>query len=247
MLPIGVPGFALSAALLAVLARRAAGGPARRLLGAGVVGAGGGDRHSAWAVPVEVVATAATLLVAVLAASPGVALALPIVLFASRAVPRLSRVRQLAARRARLEAQVPELVDLMVVATEAGAGLAAAISRASALVGDPLGEELRAAVGVVALGTPWRVALERLAEGAPAPSLRRLVAAVTRSQRLGTPVAGALRSLAADLRAERRARAEEAARRAPVKMLFPLVLLILPAFLLLTVGPVLLATIRSLR
>ena len=53
--------------------------------------------------------------------------------------------------------------------------------------------------------------------------------------------------MAEDLRADRRARAEEAARRAPVKMLFPLVFLVLPAFLLLTVGPVVLATVRSLR
>jgi tight adherence protein C len=74
-----------------------------------------------------------------------------------------------------------------------------------------------------------------------------LASALGRAHRLGTSPRAALRGIATELRAERRARAEELARRAPVKMLFPLVLLILPAFLLLTVGPVLLATIRSLH
>jgi tight adherence protein C len=68
-----------------------------------------------------------------------------------------------------------------------------------------------------------------------------------RSHRVGASVRGSLKALVDDLRAERRARAEERARRAPVKMLFPLVFLILPAFLLLTVGPVLLSTVRSLH
>ena len=76
----------------------------------------------------------------------------------------------------------------------------------------------------------------RAADGSKAPN-----------KRLGTSLGSTLRSVAEDLRGERRARAEELARRAPIKMLFPLVFLILPAFLLLTVGPVLVATLRSLH
>ena len=79
------------------------------------------------------------------------------------------------------------------------------------------------------------------------PSLRALAAALSRSQQLGTVLGSTLRRVAENLRREQRARAEEAARKAPIKMLFPLVFLILPAFLLLTVGPVVLATIRSLH
>jgi tight adherence protein C len=71
--------------------------------------------------------------------------------------------------------------------------------------------------------------------------------ALTRAHRLGGSVHGSLRTIVAELRNDRRVRAEESARRAPVKMLFPLVFLILPAFLLLTVGPVLLSTVRSLH
>ena len=90
-------------------------------------------------------------------------------------------------------------------------------------------------------------AIERMVTRTEVPSLRALAAAVFRSQQLGTVLGTTLRRVAEDLRRERRTRAEEAARKAPIKMLFPLVFLILPAFLLLTVGPVVLATIRSLR
>jgi tight adherence protein C len=69
---------------------------------------------------------------------------------------------------------------------------------------------------------------------------------LVRTERLGSSLADEMSRLAADVRESRRARATERARAAPVKMLFPLVFLILPAFLLLTVVPVLLTTVRSI-
>jgi tight adherence protein C len=76
--------------------------------------------------------------------------------------------------------------------------------------------------------------------------LRRTVAAMTRAETLGSSLADALTELADQVRAARRAAMGERARRAPVKMLFPLVFMVLPAFLLLTVVPVLIATLRSI-
>ena len=67
-----------------------------------------------------------------------------------------------------------------------------------------------------------------------------------RTERLGSPLSEASRDLAATVRQARRASTLERARTAPVKMLFPLVFLTLPAFLLLTVVPVLLATVRAI-
>ena len=72
------------------------------------------------------------------------------------------------------------------------------------------------------------------------------MAVLTRTETLGTSLTGATRDLAADVRSSRRAAVAER-RAAPVKMLFPLVFLVLPAFLLLTVVPVLLTTVRSIR
>jgi len=79
------------------------------------------------------------------------------------------------------------------------------------------------------------------------PDLRRTVSVLTRTETLGSSLEVATAELAATVRQARRAAITERARAAPVKMLFPLVFLVLPAFLLLTVVPVLLTTVQSIR
>jgi len=185
-----------------------------------------------------------------LLASTRVPIALPLVpvlgLVGLR-LPGMALARIAKRRRAAIGARVPDLVELLVTTTQAGLSPALAFRRSGELIPGPLGEDVRAAVKQMDLGVPWSQALGGLVERTGEPSLRRLARALARSGRLGTSVNSTLRSVAEDLRGERQARAEELARRAPVKMLFPLVFLVLPAFLLLTVGPVLLATLRSLH
>jgi pilus assembly protein TadC len=156
--------------------------------------------------------------------------------------------RRVVNRRRRLvDRHVLEFVELLVAATEAGMPPAAAVQRSATLVRGPLGDELKRAGREIALGVDWRAALEHVCSRTQASSLRKLMSTLARAHRLGTSAQGSLRAIADELRLEQRVHAEEVARKAPVKMLFPLVFLILPAFLLLTVGPVLLATIRSLH
>jgi tight adherence protein C len=156
--------------------------------------------------------------------------------------------RRVVDRRRRLvDRHVLEFVELLVAATEAGMPPAAAVQRSASLVRGPLGDELKRAAHEIALGVDWRAALEQACSRTQASSLRKLMSTLARAHRLGTSAQGSLRAIADELRMEQRVNAEEVARKAPVKMLFPLVFLILPAFLLLTVGPVLLATIRSLH
>jgi tight adherence protein C len=150
-------------------------------------------------------------------------------------------------RRRLVDRHVLEFVELLVAATEAGMPPAAAVQRSASLVRGPLGDELKRAGREIALGVDWRAALEQVCSRTEASSLRKLMSTLARAHRLGTSAQGSLRAIADELRMEQRVHAEEVARKAPVKMLFPLVFLILPAFLLLTVGPVLLATIRSLH
>jgi pilus assembly protein TadC len=160
---------------------------------------------------------------------------------------RLLRTRSDHRRQAAIDRQALDFVELLLAATEAGLPPAIAVERSAAMTSGFLGEELLVAARQIALGLGWRAALEQVVARTGSPALRRLTRSLARAHRLGTSPRQSLRSIAHELRLERRARAEEIARRAPVKMLFPLVLLILPAFLLLTVGPVLLATIQSLR
>jgi tight adherence protein C len=178
---------------------------------------------------------------------PAALVVLPIAVMLGFRGPDVLLARAARRRQEEVAVHVADLVEVLVATTEAGLSPGLALHRSVEVMRGPLGDELALAVREIDLGMPWREALERLLDRTDAPPLRRLVRALTRSQRLGSSVGSTLRALAEDVRGERRARAEEAARRAPVKMLFPLVFLILPAFLLLTVGPAVLATLRSLR
>jgi tight adherence protein C len=170
----------------------------------------------------------------------------PVLALAAFRFPDMALARKAKGRLARLSDQVSDLADVLLVMTEAGVSPAVAFRRGAEVLPDPLGSELGGVIRRLDLGVPWRSAMTEVAERSDVRPLKRLVRAIARSQRLGTSLASVLRIMADDLRAERWAEAELAARQAPVKMLFPLVFMILPAFLLLTVGPVVLSTIRSL-
>jgi tight adherence protein C len=153
-----------------------------------------------------------------------------------------------AARRARaMDAELPQLLDLLAAGSAAGLSAVAGLRRSVSALRGPLGKELGVTLDAVDLGARWRSELADVAERVAAPDLRRAVAVLIRSETLGASLTDATRELAADVRAARRADLAERARTAPVKMLFPLVFLILPAFLLMTVVPVLLTTVRSIR
>jgi tight adherence protein C len=145
-----------------------------------------------------------------------------------------------------MEAAVPGVIDLVALSVAAGLTPRLALDRVTDVIGGRLGEELREARHEVALGKPWRQALASLAHRTGLHDLRRISLVLDRSERLGTPVSDHLRGLARQVRAERRAADEERARRAPVLMLFPLVFLILPAFVLAAVVPAVLVATRGI-
>ena len=160
-------------------------------------------------------------------------------------MPGFVLARRAASAAAAASAQAPDVLDTVAISVSAGLSPRLALDRVPDVVSPPLGELLRAARAEVSLGVPWRVALVSGERGEVA-ELRRLAGVLDRAERLGTPLAGRLRAVARDVRAERRARREERARRAPVQMLFPLVFLILPAFLLAAVVPAVLVATRDL-
>lgn len=151
-------------------------------------------------------------------------------------------------RRARavLVGDLPDVTDLFMLAAGAGLTVPLAVEVVARRASGPFAVELARVVTEVALGRRLSDTLEevpdRLGEEA-----RPLVSALVAADRYGAPLLDGLERLGVELRHDRRRRAEEAARRVPVKLLFPLVLCTLPAFALLTVAPLLAGALGSLR
>ena len=151
-------------------------------------------------------------------------------------------------RRARQRVQqitraLPDALDLMVVCLEAGLGLNATIQKVGeerATVADLLGNEFAQVTLELRNGRSRADALRALSQRNGSDDLKALVGLVIQSDRLGASMAKTLRTHADLLRMKRRQRAEEAARKLPIKILFPLALLILPALFAVTLGPALL-------
>src|SRR4051812_11686601 len=141
-------------------------------------------------------------------------------------------------RRARVRAgamatELPDVLDLLRVAVEAGLPVGRAIAEVGRRHRGVLAAELRAAAAAVELGTPRAAALAALQRRAPLPAVGALTAAVERAERYGAPLSPALTAIAAQARADAaRELAERAARAAP-KIQLAVALLLVPAVLLL--------------
>ena len=141
------------------------------------------------------------------------------------------------ARTERIDRDLPDLIDLLVVTIEAGMGLAAALQLASGKFDGPLDDELKLTLQQQRMGRSLGEALEEMLNRVDTPAMRSFVRSVTQGEKLGVAIGTIMRNLAAEMRKRRRASAEEQAQKAPVKMLFPLVFLILPALLVVILGP----------
>jgi tight adherence protein C len=157
-------------------------------------------------------------------------------------------VQQAASKRLnQIDYDMPELIDLLVVTVEAGLGLGASLQLASTRLGGPLGEELRIATREQTMGLPLLAALENMQNRCPTPAVRSFVRAMIQGERLGISIGQILRSLALEMRKRRRAKAEEKAQKAPIKILFPLIFLIFPAMFLVLLGPALFSIFDALK
>ena len=155
-----------------------------------------------------------------------------------------ARVRR---RLERIEIELPELIDLLVVTLEAGLGFNAALQRSTDRVRGPLGEEIRLALREQNLGLSTEQALQNMLERCDAPAVRAFVRGVSQGETLGISVGQIMRALAGDLRTRRRQIIEEKAQKAPIKMLFPLAFLILPAIFVVVLYPGLYAILETLN
>jgi tight adherence protein C len=152
--------------------------------------------------------------------------------------------RKTANRRNRIRKSLPDALDLMVICVDAGLGLDQALLR--------IGEELSASHPDISeefiqvnleqrAGRPRLEAWKNLADRSEIEEFTSFVSMLTQTDRFGTPIIRALSRFSEDIRSKRRQRAEEAAAKTKIKIIFPLVLCIFPCIFIVLLAPALLS------
>jgi tight adherence protein C len=141
---------------------------------------------------------------------------------------------------------LPDGLDLVTTCVGAGLGLDAALSRVADKSSGPLADELTRMLREVAMGKLRREAMTEMAERLGVQELSSFVSAVIQAEQLGVSIAQVLGVQADQMRTRRRQRVEQTAHEAPIKMIFPLVLFIFPAFMVVILGPAVLRIAGSL-
>jgi tight adherence protein C len=155
-------------------------------------------------------------------------------------LPGMVLARMAKRRSHRIRLSLADMLDLLVVSVEAGLGLDAALQRVGqelAFAYPELADELRLINLELRAGKPRAEALRNLADRTGVDDLQSLVTMLIQTDKFGTSVAQSLRVYSETLRTKRRQRAEEAAAKTGVKMVFPLVTCIFPAIWVITIGP----------
>jgi tight adherence protein C len=176
----------------------------------------------------------------------GVVVLLPVMVVLGWILP-LTLVRRRARKRLdRIDDELPQLVDLLVVTVESGMGLAASLQIAGERFNGPLGDELRLALQEQVMGLSTDQALANILERSQSEGLRSFVRSIRQGESLGVSIGQIMRGLAGEMRQRQKARAEERAQKAPVKILFPLVALIFPAIFVVILAPAVFSILDTL-
>ena len=140
-------------------------------------------------------------------------------------------------RQTEIQRVLPDALDMLTVCVEAGLGFDAALAQVARTTRGPLAAEFTRALQEMQIGKTRSQALRAMADRTTVAELRSFVSAVAQSGELGIPIAQVLRAQAKEMRVRRRQRAEERAQKVPIKILFPLIACLLPALLVVVVGP----------
>jgi tight adherence protein C len=149
-------------------------------------------------------------------------------------------------RQAAIGLELPDTLDQMLIAVEAGLGFEAAMTRAGENGKGPLAEELIRTLQDMAVGMSRRDAYQALSRRTDVPDLNAFIRAVVQADAYGISISSVLRVQAKEMRVKRRQRAEEKAMQIPVKVLFPLMLFILPVLLIAVLGPTVISVVSGL-
>ncbi len=214
-----------------------------------LAGLGPGGVEGLLAIKAAAVAVGATLIplaMAALGASFG-----PVVLWAIMGgafgffLPDLWIAKKGVARQDDIRRMLPETIDLMAIAVQAGMGLEGAIELVARKLPGPLGEELQRLLQEIQLGSSRRQALQKLRGRTEIQELSTFAMALIQADTIGSPVSEVLQTHAKEMRLMRRQRAREVAAKLPVKLRFPLLLTSFPALMIIVIGPAIISIVAA--
>ena len=133
---------------------------------------------------------------------------------------------------------LPDAIDLLTISVEAGLGFDAAVARVAKNTTGPLAQEFSRLLQEMQLGIGRSEAMRAMGERTSLKDLKSFCLAMVQADSLGIPIARVLRIQSHEMRTKRRQRAEEAAQKVPVKILFPVIFFILPTIFIVVIGPV---------
>jgi tight adherence protein C len=145
--------------------------------------------------------------------------------------------RRIKARQRKILLGIPDTLDLLTISVRAGLGFDAALAKVTEKMKGPLPDEFRRSLAEIRVGKTRREALRAVVARTDVPALTNFIGAVIQAEQLGVSISKVLQVQSDQLRIERRQRAEEAAAKAPIKMLLPLVGCIFPSLFIVILGP----------
>jgi len=153
------------------------------------------------------------------------------------ALPGIWLGNRIERRQVELRRSLPDMLDMLTISVEAGLGFDAALSKYVKNSSGALAVEFGRALQEVQAGASRRDALRRIIDRTKVNELSSFLSAMIQAEMLGTSIATVLRSQSTEIRLRRRQHAEEEAQKLPVKQIFPVILCILPATMLVVLGP----------
>jgi len=150
------------------------------------------------------------------------------------------------ARKGEIQRKLPDALDLLTVSVEAGLGFDMALSKVVEKMQGPLAQEFTRVLHEVRMGKPRREAMKAMADRVDAPDVSQFISALVQADKLGVSIANVLRVQSDQMRIKRRQRAEETAMKAPLKMSFVLVFFVLPALMIVLLGPAAISVMEQL-
>ncbi len=154
-----------------------------------------------------------------------------------------SRVRR---RKKEITRTMPDALDMLTICVDAGAGLDSAMFKISEKWRNAIATEFGKVVAEIRIGMTRRQALQSLASRTDVPDVASFVAVLLQADQFGLSIANVLHTQSDQMRVRRWQHAEEEARKVPIKLLFPLIFMIFPSMLAVTIGPAIPVLIRIL-